>query len=65
MSDLRGYRHSSLCEGEVISSTFDETPDNHMRVADMVLEQAKRLAESKRDVVVLMDSLTRYTRASN
>lgn len=51
--------------GEVISSTFDETPENHMRVADMVLEQAKRLAESGRDVVVLMDSLTRYTRASN
>ena len=46
-------------KGEVISSTFDETPENHMRVADMVLEQAKRLAESKRDVVVLMDSLTR------
>ena len=52
-------------KGEVISSTFDETPENHMRVADMVLEQAKRLAESRRDVVVLMDSLTRYTRASN
>ncbi len=52
-------------KGEVVSSTFDETPENHMRVADMVLEQAKRLAESKRDVVVLMDSLTRYTRASN
>jgi transcription termination factor Rho len=52
-------------KGEVISSTFDETPENHMRVADMVLEQAKRLVESKRDVVVLMDSLTRYTRASN
>lgn len=52
-------------KGEVISSTFDETPDNHMRVADMVLEQAKRLAESRRDVVILMDSLTRYTRASN
>jgi transcription termination factor Rho len=51
--------------GEVISSTFDETPENHMRVAEMVLEQAKRLAESKRDVVILMDSLTRYTRASN
>ena len=51
--------------GIVVSSTFDETPENHMRVADMVLEQAKRLAESKRDVVVLMDSLTRYTRASN
>jgi transcription termination factor Rho len=52
-------------KGEVISSTFDETPENHMRVADMVLEQAKRLVESKRDVIILMDSLTRYTRASN
>lgn len=52
-------------KGEVISSTFDETPENHMRVAEMALEQAKRLAETKRDVVVLMDSLTRYTRASN
>ena len=52
-------------DGIVVSSTFDETPENHMRVAEMVLEQAKRLAESKRDVVVLMDSLTRYTRASN
>ncbi|MDE2125956.1 MAG: transcription termination factor Rho [Armatimonadetes bacterium] len=52
-------------KGEVISSTFDETPENHMRVAEMVLEQAKRLAESQKDVVVLMDSLTRYARASN
>jgi transcription termination factor Rho len=52
-------------KGEVISSTFDETPENHMRVAEMVLEQAKRLVESRKDVIVLMDSLTRYTRASN
>ena len=52
-------------KGEVISSTFDETPENHMRVAEMVLEQAKRLVESKKDVIVLMDSLTRFTRASN
>jgi transcription termination factor Rho len=51
--------------GEVISSTFDETPENHMRVADIVLEQAKRLVEAGQDVIVLMDSLTRYTRASN
>jgi transcription termination factor Rho len=51
--------------GEVISSTFDETPENHMRVAEMVLEQAKRMVEAKKDVIVLMDSLTRYTRASN
>ena len=52
-------------KGEVISSTFDETPENHMRVAEIVLEQAKRLVESRKDVIVLMDSLTRYTRASN
>lgn len=52
-------------KGEVISSTFDETPENHMRVAEIVLEQAKRLVESGQDVIVLMDSLTRYTRASN
>src|SRR5207248_3297167 len=51
--------------GEVISSTFDETPENHMRVAEMVLEQAKRLVESGKDVIVLMDSLTRLARASN
>jgi transcription termination factor Rho len=49
----------------VVSSTFDELPENHMRVADMVLEEAKRLVESKRDVVVLLDSLTRLARASN
>jgi len=51
--------------GEVISSTFDELPENHMRVADMVLEKAKRLVESGRDVVILLDSLTRLSRASN
>ena len=52
-------------KGEVISSTFDEMPENHMRVADMVLEKAKRLVESGKDVVVLLDSLTRLARASN
>ena len=51
--------------GEVISSTFDEMPENHMRVADMVLEKAKRLVESGKDVLVLLDSLTRLARASN
>ncbi|HEY3268427.1 MAG TPA: transcription termination factor Rho [Armatimonadota bacterium] len=51
--------------GHVVASTFDQLPENHMRVADMVLEQAKRLVESKKDVVVLLDSLTRLTRASN
>lgn len=51
--------------GQVISSTFDEPPENHMRVAELCLEQAKRLVESGRDVVILLDSLTRLSRASN
>lgn len=51
--------------GEVVSSTFDELPENHMRVADMVLEKAKRLVEAGQDVVILLDSLTRLSRASN
>jgi transcription termination factor Rho len=52
-------------QGEVVASTFDELPENHMRVADMVLEKAKRLVEMGRDVVVLLDSITRLSRASN
>jgi transcription termination factor Rho len=51
--------------GEVVYSTFDEQPENHMRVADIVLEKAKRLVETGKDVVVLLDSLTRLSRASN
>lgn len=51
--------------GDVVASTFDEQPENHMRVADMVLEKAKRLVEMGRDVVVLLDSITRLSRASN
>jgi transcription termination factor Rho len=51
--------------GQVISSTFDEPAENHMRVAELCLEQAKRLVESGRDVVILLDSLTRLSRASN
>ena len=51
--------------GMVVSSTFDEMPENHMRVADIVLEMSKRLVESGRDVVVLLDSITRLSRASN
>ena len=51
--------------GEVVSSTFDELPENHMRVADMVLEKAMRLVELGKDVVILLDSLTRLSRASN
>ncbi|MES2460511.1 MAG: transcription termination factor Rho [Armatimonadota bacterium] len=52
-------------QGEVVASTFDEQPENHMRVADMVLEKAKRMVEMGRDVVVLLDSITRLSRASN
>jgi transcription termination factor Rho len=51
--------------GEIYSSTFDEPSETHIRVADMVLERAKRLVESGRDVVVLLDSVTRLTRAYN
>ncbi len=51
--------------GEVVASTFDELPENHMRVADMVLEKAKRMVETGKDVVVLLDSITRLSRASN
>lgn len=50
---------------EVISSTFDEPPERHVQVADMVLEKAKRLVEAKQDVVVLLDSITRLARAHN
>ncbi|MDO8662000.1 MAG: transcription termination factor Rho [Candidatus Omnitrophota bacterium] len=51
--------------GEVISSTFDEPPERHIQVAEIVLEKAKRLVEHKRDVVVLLDSITRLARAYN
>jgi transcription termination factor Rho len=51
--------------GEVISSTFDEPAQRHVQVADMVIEKAKRLVEHKRDVVILLDSITRLARAHN
>ncbi len=51
--------------GEVISSTFDEPPQRHVQVADMVIEKAKRLVEHKHDVVILLDSITRLARAHN
>jgi len=51
--------------GEVISSTFDEPASRHVQVAEMVLERAKRLVEAKRDVVLLLDSITRLARAYN
>lgn len=52
-------------KGEVISSTFDEPADRHVQVAEMVLEKAKRLVEHKKDVVILLDSITRLARAYN
>ena len=52
-------------QGEVVSSTFDEPATRHVQVADMVLEKAKRLVEHKRDVVILLDSITRLARAYN
>ena len=51
--------------GEVISSTFDEPPSRHVQVSEMVIEKAKRLVEHKRDVVILLDSITRLGRAYN
>jgi transcription termination factor Rho len=52
-------------EGEVVSSTFDEPAEKHIHVAEMVIEKAKRLVEHKRDVVILLDSITRLARAYN
>lgn len=52
-------------KGDVIHSTFDQTPENHTKVAEMVLERAMRLVEQKKDVVILLDSITRLARAYN
>ena len=52
-------------KGEVISSTFDEPASRHVAVAEMVIEKAKRLTEHKKDVVILLDSITRLGRAYN
>ncbi len=56
---------SRSIDGEVIASTFDRPADEHIRVANLALEKAKRLVEAKRDVVILLDSITRLARASN
>ena len=52
-------------KGDVIYSTFDELPEHHVKVAEMVLERAKRLTEQNKDVVILLDSITRLARAYN
>ncbi len=56
---------SRSVKGEVLSSTFDEHPERHIKVADMLLEKAKRMVEQGHDVVVLLDSITRLARANN
>ncbi|MBA3582824.1 MAG: transcription termination factor Rho [Gammaproteobacteria bacterium] len=56
---------SRMVQGEVVSSTFDEPASRHVQVAEMVIEKAKRLVEHKRDVVILLDSITRLARAYN
>jgi transcription termination factor Rho len=54
-----------IVNAEVVSSTFDEPPERHVQVAEMVIEKAKRLVEFKKDVVILLDSITRLARAYN
>ncbi|HOL21729.1 MAG TPA: transcription termination factor Rho [bacterium] len=54
-----------IVKGEVISATFDESPERHTQVAEIVMEKAKRLVEHKKDVVILLDSITRLARAYN
>ena len=56
---------SRLVKGEVVASTFDEPPSRHVQVAEMVIEKAKRLVEHQKDVVILLDSITRLARAYN
>src|SRR5208282_279937 len=54
-----------IVRGEVIASTFDEPPERHVQVAEMVIEKARRLVEHGNDVVILLDSITRLARAYN
>lgn len=63
VTDIKEYIEGDNVE--VIYSTFDETPEHHKRVSEMVLERAKRLVEHKKDVVILLDSITRLARAYN
>src|SRR5262249_5271406 len=54
-----------MVKGEVVASTFDEQPERHIQVAEMVIEKARRLVECGKDVVILLDSITRLARAYN
>jgi transcription termination factor Rho len=62
VTDIERYVHEDV---DVVSSTFDEVPENHIKVSELVLERAMRLVEHKRDVIILMDSITRLARAYN
>src|SRR5699024_2891706 len=62
LTDIKRSVHKDV---DVISSTFDEVPENHIKVSELVLERAMRLVEHKQDVIVLMDSITRLARAYN
>ena len=59
----RGHRYAAFHQGEVVASTFDMPADNHTRVAELVIERAKRIVELGGDVVVVLDSITRLARA--
>ncbi|MBI2900016.1 MAG: transcription termination factor Rho [Planctomycetes bacterium] len=63
--EVTDFKRNLKGEAEVIASCFDEPPARHIQVTEMVLEKAKRMVESKKDVVVLLDSITRMTRAYN
>lgn len=63
VADMR--RSVNTAHAEVVSSTFDESADRHVQVAEIVLEKAKRMVEAKKDVVILLDSITRLARAYN
>src|SRR5699024_5873031 len=62
VTDIERSVHEDV---DVVSSTFDEVPENHIKVSELVLERAMRLVEHKQDVIVLMDSITRLARAYN
>lgn len=63
--EVTDIERSVAADVDVVSSTFDEVPENHIKVSELVLERAMRLVEHKRDVIVLMDSITRLARAYN
>lgn len=63
VTDMKDSIHGNMVE--IIYSTFDEAPENHRRVSEMVIERAKRLVEHKKDVIILLDSITRLARAYN